>query len=617
MTLLAELQRRNVLRMAGLYLVGAWLVVQVAATMLPAFEAPAWVLRVLVGVLALGFGVALVFSWVYELTPEGLKRESEIPVGASITAHTARRMDRLIVAGLALAIAVVVVDRLWPETGAERAEHVLAPAAEDGARAPAATSQPGSSSADTGAKGLAIAVLPFVNLSTDPEQEYFSDGMTEEILNSLARIEAFTVTSRTSSFHFKGKDQPLPQIAKALGVDYVLEGSVRKAGAQVRITAQLIRVAGDAHLWSESWTRDLADVFVVQEDIARQVARELQARLTPDDEARLARVGTRDPAAYQDFLRARQLWSQRSVETLNAAVDAFQSALARDPGFADAWAGLAQTWALLPEYTGITADNQDWVVATYAQALDAAGRALALDPASSRALAARAYVLVVHEFDWVQAEADFRAAIAADPRDAGARQWYGELLAYQRRWGEAHAQYKIALALDPLAPILHVSHGNTLDAEGRSADAIPPFEQALRLAPAFGAGLPIHIHALAEAGQFDRAGELAAGMPVEYRLYVEAKRDPSRTEAAVQSILAQGLDTLIGKPLLLASLGRHDFALVEIERLFALGDPNRVQLYFRTAFDPLHADPRFQAVLAQIGLPRPPGQTAADADGES
>ena len=358
-------------------------------------------------------------------------------------------------------------------------------------------------------------------------------------------------------------------------------------------------------------------MFVVQEDIARHVARELQARLTPDDEARLARVGTRDPAAYQDFLRARQLWSQRSVETLNAAVDAFQSALARDPGFADAWAGLAQTWALLPEYTGITADNQDWVVATYAQALDAAGRALALDPASSRALAARAYVLTVHEFDWVQAEEDFRAAIAADPRDAGARQWYGELLAYQRRWGEAHAQYKVALALDPLAPILHVSHGNTLDAEGRPADAIPPFEQALRLAPAFGAGLPIHIHALAEAGQFDRAGELAAGMPVEYRLYVEAKRDPSRTEAAVQSILAQGLDTLIGKPLLLASLGAARSCAGRDRAPVRAGRSQSRATLFQDGIRPAACRPALPGPAGADRAVASAGQTAADADGDS
>ena len=605
MSLYAELKRRNVIRMAALYLVTAWLLVQVAATLLPVFGAPAWVMKTLVGFFALAFVPVLVFSWVYELTPQGLKRDAEVPQEQSIAPQTGRRMDRLIVAGLVAVIAMMAVERIW---FAQRAGDAAPDASAETATDPASKPQRNPDIASESPTRL-IAVLPFVNLSADPEQEYFSDGMTEEILNSLARIEAFTVTSRTSSFHFKDKDQPLPQIAKALGVDYVLEGSVRKAGAQVRITAQLIRVAGDGHLWSDSWTRDLADVFVVQEDIARHVARELQARLTPGDEARLARVGTRDPAAYQDFLRARNLWSQRSVASLNAAVDAFQAALARDPGFADAWAGLAQTWALLPEYTGISVDNQDWVAATYAQALDAAGRALALDPASSRALAARAYVLTVH-FDWVKAEADFRAALAADPRDAGARQWYGELLAYQRRSGEALAQYDVALALDPLAPILQASHGSTLALQGRPADAILSFEQALRLAPAFGAGLPVHIYALAEVGQFDRALELAAGMPVENRLYVEAKRDPSRTEAAVQSILAQGLDMVIGKPLLLASLGRHDLALVELEHLFALGDPYRVQIYHMKAFDPLHADPRFQALLAQIGLPRPPAPAA-------
>lgn len=610
MKLLAELQRRNVIRMAALYLVTAWLLVQVAATLLPVFGAPAWVMKTLVGFLALAFVPALVFSWVYELTPQGLKRDDEVPLEQSIAPQTGRRMDRLIVAGLVAVIAMLAVERLW---FAQRARDAApdAPSATAGDPASEPLRKP---AVDPESRARRIAVLPFVNLSTDPEQEYFSDGMTEEILNSLARIEAFTVTSRTSSFHFKGKDQPLPQIAKALGVDYVLEGSVRKAGAQVRITAQLIRVAGDAHLWSDSWTRDLADVFVVQEDIARQVARELQARLTPDDEARLARVGTRDPAAYQDFLRARHLWTQRSVESLNAAVEAFQAALARDPGFADAWAGLAQTWALLPEYTGITADNQGWVDATYAQALDAAGRALALDPASSRALAARAYVRVVHEFDWVPAEADYRAALAADSRDVGARQWYGELLALQRRWDEAHAQYDAAFASDPLAPILHVSHGMLLAAEGRPRDAIPSFEQAERLAPGFSAGIPVQVYSLAEAGQFDRAEELMARIPARererYRPYLEAKRDPSRMDAAVQSILAQGLDTMIGKPLLLASLGRHDLALVEIERLFALGDPYRAYIYFLAAFDPLHADPRFQALLAQVGLPRPPAPAA-------
>lgn len=611
MSLYAELKRRNVLRMAGLYLVGSWLVVQVAATLLPVFEAPGWVMRVLVALLAIGFVAALVFSWVYELTPEGIKRESEVAADASITRHTGRRMDRLILAGLGLAIAVVAADRLWPESPSE-----VQPAAKTAAP-PAATATPAAAplQPESGQDAVVdppahrIAVLPFLNLSADQAQEYFSDGITEEILNGLARIEALTVTSRTSSFHFKGKDQPLPEIAKALGVDYVLEGSVRTAGSQVRITAQLIRVAGDAHLWSDTWTRELADVFAVQEEVARQVARELEARLTPQDEARLARVGTRNAVAYQAFLRGRHLWSQRTVPSLEAAVAAFREAIEVDPAFVDAWAGLAQTWAILPEYKVVSVDGGYTAEGAYAQALDAAARALALDPACARALAARAYVRVMRQFDWERAEADYRAALAADPRDAGVRQWYGEFLTYQRRWDDAHAQYALALASDPLAAILYTSNAMALHAQGEYAASAERFEQAQRLNPDFTAGRVVRVASLAQSGRLELAAAVAAEATGDERAalvaYVEAMRDPARVAAGIEAVRAHGADTLISKPLLLASLGRHDLALTELERLFAAGDPYRVFLYAMTGFDPLHRDPRFQALLAQIGLPRP------------
>ena len=363
MSLFAELKRRNVIRMAGLYLVGAWLIVQVASTVFPMFGAPEWLPRSIVVLLALGFVPALVFSWVYELTPEGLKRDAEVPVEQSIAAQTGRRMNRLIVLGLLGVVALVAADRYWPRAAQTGGASV--------ASAPSTRTR-------------AIAVLPFVNLSGDPTQEFFSDGITEEILNVLAGIEAFTVTSRTSSFHFKGKDKPLPEIARELHVDYVLEGSVRKAGQQVRITAQLIKVDGDAHLWSESWTRDLADIFAVQEGIARNVANELEARLSPRDEARLTRTGTRNVEAYQQYLRGRQFWSQRSVASLQSAVEAFEAALAADPDYADAWAGLAQTYAVIPEYAAFSSGERRAGDAM-AKAHEAADHALSLDPASSRA----------------------------------------------------------------------------------------------------------------------------------------------------------------------------------------------------------------------------------------
>jgi TolB-like protein/Tfp pilus assembly protein PilF len=584
-SLFAELKRRNVMRMAGLYLVGAWLIVQVAGTVLPMFGAPAWLPRSVVVLLALGFVPALVFSWVYELTPEGLKRDAGVPKEQSIGSQTGRRMDRLIVVGLVAVIALLVADRFWPAVARRDAASI--------ASVPNAQTR-------------TIAVLPFINLSGDPNQEFFSDGITEEILNVLAGIQDFTVTSRTSSFHFKGKDKPLPEIARELHVDYVLEGSVRKAGAQVRITAQLIKVDGDAHLWSESWTRDLADIFAVQEGIARNVANELEARLSPRDEARLTRTGTRNVEAYQQYLRGRQFWSERSVASLQSAVEAFEAALAFDPDYADAWAGLAQTYAVIPEYAAFSSGERRAGDAM-AKAHEAADHALALDPASSRALSARAYVRVMYEFDWTGAEADYQAAMDSDPRDAGTRQWYGELLAYQRRWKEAATQYEAALALDPLAPVIHQSRGVLTLFAGNPAAALSDFDESSRLAPGFSFSAYLKTLALIDLRRFDDAAAAARELPEDERQMLgsvmAALADPSRSDEAVRQIMAHGRDSIPGRPQLLALVGRPDLALPELEHLFALEDPYRVFLYDMVVFDPLYEEPRFQALLHQIGLP--------------
>jgi len=585
MSLFTELKRRNVIRMAGLYLVGAWLIVQIAGTVLPMFGAPAWLPRSIVVLLALGFAPALVFSWVYELTPEGLKRDAEVPPERSIGTQTGRRMDRLIIIGLLAVVALVAADRFWPRA-AEREGASANPRANTHTRT--------------------IAVLPFINLSGDPTQEFFSDGITEEILNVLASIEAFTVTSRTSSFHFKGKDDPLPEIARELHVDYVLEGSVRKAGQQVRITAQLIKVDGDAHMWSESWTRDVADIFAVQEGIARNVASELEARLTERDEARLTRTGTRNATAYEDYLHGRELWNERSLASLQAAVDAFNDAVSGDPDYAAAWAGLAQTYALIPEYSAFERGERS-IIDTVALAREAAERALALDPASSRALSARAYVGVMYAFDWQGAEADYRAAIASDPRDAGIHQWYGELLAYQRRWKESAAQYDAAVALDPLAPIIYQSRGVLYLMGGDSAAALSNLDEALRLVPGFSFAAHLKTLALIDLRRFDDAAVAARDLPDDDRemmsSIIAAVQDPSRSDDAVRQIMAHDADSIPGRPFSLAMIGRRDLALAELERLFAMDDPYRSFTYCVSAFDPLHADPRFQALLRQIGLP--------------
>jgi len=262
--LLVELKRRNVIRMAGLYLVGAWLIVQVAGTLLPVFEAPTWVMKTLVGVLVLGFVAELVFAWVFELTPDGIKRDAEVKPEESIAPQTARRMDRTIIVALAVALVYFGFDKfvLAPRRTA------MGPESISGARAaPQANTAAPEKHADP-ISPKSVAVLPFVNMSGDPKNEFFSDGITEEILNALAQIADLKVAARTSAFAFKGKDPDLREVGAILGVATVLEGSVQRAGDQVRITAQLIDTRSGFHLWSEKYDREMTNLFAVEDEIS-------------------------------------------------------------------------------------------------------------------------------------------------------------------------------------------------------------------------------------------------------------------------------------------------------------------------------------------------------------
>ena len=498
MKLIAELKRRNVIRMAGLYLVGAWLLVQVAGTLLPVFEAPAWAMKTLVIVLAAMFLPALVFAWVFELTPDGIKRDAEVPLEQSIAPQTARRMDRIIFAVLLLALVYFGFDKF-----------VLAPRRD--AALVASTTQAmkaETSSAKTVAvNDRSIAVLPFADMSEKHDQEYFSDGMTEEILDALAKVPDLKVAGRTSSFYFKGKNEKLETIGAALGVAHVLEGSVRKQGNKVRITAQLIQTKDGFHLWSESYDGDLTDVFKLQEQIARAITDSLQVVLSGDQSKKLAAGGTGNPAAHEQYLRGRYLWNQRGYGNLRSAEVAFKAALELDPDYADAWAGLAQTYALLPIYS-ITDPASGVILDTSNQVLEAASNALRLDPTSSAALSARANVRATIQFDWAGAEADFRAAIAADPRNATAHQWYAEMLATQRRWAESELEYQAAADIDPLSAVIRFSRGEAKTLEGQLPAALAFFDAALKIAPGFYEPMNAKAMTLVDLRRFDEAAAI-------------------------------------------------------------------------------------------------------------
>jgi TolB-like protein len=328
MSFFAELKRRNVIRMAVLYIVAGWVVLQIADVLFDPLGLPAWTFRMVLGLLLLGFPLALIFAWVFEMTPEGLKRERDIDRSASVVAHTGRKMNTVIVVLLVVAIAGLVIDRLIPESGQ--------PAA-----ATTAVAGPDPTAADANAREAAatdtsIAVLPFVNMSGDPDNEYFSDGLSEELMNTLVRLGGLKVTGRTSSFAFKGQNQDLREIGRLLNVANVLEGSVRKAGNRVRITAQLIKTSDGYHLWSDTFDRELDDIFAIQAEIAEQVSDALQVTLLGGavaDEPKTPSV-SHNAQAYEEYLRGMYIWQREPDlrESLDSARSHFEAALALDPG---------------------------------------------------------------------------------------------------------------------------------------------------------------------------------------------------------------------------------------------------------------------------------------------
>jgi len=431
MNLLAELKRRNVIRMAGLYLVGAWLVTQVSSTVLPTFDVPSWVLRALIIVLAVGFVPALIFAWVFELTPEGLKRDAEVTPEESIAPQTARRMDRLIIAMLILALVYFAFDKFALAPRREAA--MLADA-----QRPASSPQP---------RAKSIAVLPFTDLSPGHDQEYFSDGMAEEILNALAQIKDLKVAGRTSSFYYKGKNEDLRAIGKALGVANILEGSVRKQGEKVRITAQLIQASDDSHLWSQAFDGDVSDVFELQERIARAITDQLKVVLQGDQVTRLVPVATANADAYALFVEAQTLVNRRVGDSLPQAIALLQKATALDPKFARAWSKLAIAYAVLAQY--VSSDwRENWNASDHA-----AQNALALDPNDAEAYTALSY----NQFSqrhYVAMVEPMRRALELGPDDLAANYWAANELAATGRTRDAEAQIDSMLPKDPANTLL-------------------------------------------------------------------------------------------------------------------------------------------------------------------
>ena len=435
MSLLAELKRRNVLRMAGLYLVGAWLLVQVAGTVLPMFEVPSWVARAIVILLALGFVPALVFAWLYEMTPEGIKRDAEVTPSQSIAMQTGRRMDRLIVAGLVALVALLVVDRYRPGVAQIAPDSTPATQSVDAMESASPAQGP--------ALDKSIAVLAFADMSADRDSEYLSDGIAEEILNALAQVRDLKVAGRTASFYYKGRDATLKAIGSELGVAHVLEGSVRRQGERVRITAQLIRADNGFHLWSDTYDGDLADVFALQERIARAISDALQVVLSDDQRTRLVDVGTTDARAYALYLQAAAVFNRRDTVRNPEAIALLEKALAHDPRFARAVSRIAILQANLA--------NSEMPGALAAEARRNAERAIALDPKLAEPHLALG-LLARRERRFLEARASFDRALALEPASAEVGFFVAQNLMGTGYTAQGTEWLDRTLLIDPLHP---------------------------------------------------------------------------------------------------------------------------------------------------------------------
>jgi len=587
-----ELKRRNVFRVGLAYVIASWLIIQVLEIVLESFGTPEWVMKTVLVILACGLPLALIFAWAFELTPEGIKREKDVDRSQSITPQTGRKLDFAIIGILAAAVVILLVDRF---TGVGDPEMGSDPISSSNGAANQTQNEIGSDPISPISDAKSIAVLPFVNMSSDPEQEYFSDGISEEILNALAKVKDLKVAGRTSSFAFKGENQDLRQVGETLGVEHILEGSVRKSGTKVRITAQLIQVDDGFHLWSESYDRELDDVFVIQDEIAQAILEQLKAHLLDSEQKAVVSART-NSEAYDLYLLAKQRMYERSKPTLEAAADFLDKAIALDPEYAPAYAQRGITAILLSdEDYGDTPIDQ-----ARTQAKLYIDQAMRLNPEDPEALAAlglyynnnpgkndqaiealeRALAInpnMVDTANWLQAayssagrlEESFRTLEALVQRDPLYRPGLGNIIGWYvnlNRVEDAQALVERVRPSMPSDPFLFRMESQLLYAKGEYAQGLMMAEKALTLRPDHYPNQGLVGDGLLATGQFERLA--VEGHPWQRVAALDAlqRREEARLLALEEANSGNDVSTLIG---LLANGGQPAEAIAFIEERWA------------------------------------------------
>lgn len=601
MKLLAELKRRNVFRVAAAYVVSSWLIVQVVETVFPAFGFGDAAIRVVVITLAIGLLPALIIAWAFELTPEGLKPDREVDPERSIAGHTGKRLDRVIVAGLALALGYFAFDKfvLDPARDAEQLE-----AAREEGRSEAII-------ADVGDRS--IAVLPFADMSPGGDQAYFSEGIAEELLNLLATIPEVRVTSRSSAFSIKDKGLSMPEIAAQLRVAYVLDGSVRKAGDQVRISARLIDADADAQLWARNFDRTLENIFQIQDEIAGDVVDRIRGTLN----IAVPQQRITDPRAYALFLEARELRRQGTVTGYEEAIELYRRVLEIDPDYPPAWDEMAAAYQS-QAVTGLRPAAEGFRLAE-----EAAFAAIEVDPGYAPAYSTLAFMAQYQEADLAVATDYLQQALRLTPNDAALVGSAGMLLQNMGRLEEGVAPIEYTVARDPLSAPWIYTLGIAYLAAGRSGDAVREFEKTLSLSPEFSLA---HYHlgvSLMMAGRPDEAVDVLREEPREswrlaglsMALFERGRRNPDNGQSreASDRVLAEleeqyGGNMTYNLGYVHAHRGDADRAFQWLERAVEVGDTGLGEILSQPLFKPLHEDPRWVPFLRRLG--RAPEQLA-------
>jgi TolB-like protein/Tfp pilus assembly protein PilF len=589
----AELKRRNVLRVGAAYVASAWLLIQVAQTLFPLFGLGPGAVRIVVVILAIGFVPTLIVAWAFELTPQGWRREKDVDRATSIASSTGRKLDRVIMAVLAVALAYFAFDKfvLSPQREAVLQKEKI--------EAVEAARREGRSAALVESYGdKSIAVLPFVDMSPGTDQEYFSDGISEELLNLLARIEQLRVISRSSSFSFKGQNLGISEIASRLNVAHVLEGSVRKAGNRVRITAQLIDARSDTHLWSETYDRPLDDIFAVQDEIAAAVVGQLKLKLL----GAAPKVEAKDPRAYALVLQARQVGRQNSPNAFARAIALYQQAIEIDPDEVDAWNGLARHY-MNQAYYGLRPIEEGARLAR-----EAASKALASDRSYAPAYARLGMIASDYEGDLAAAARYLEQALALEPTNVDILSNAAMVAQSLGRLDTAIALNEFVAARDPMDAISHANLAMSYYHAGRTHDALASYRVALGLSPDYGAAhYGIGIALLLEG---DGAGALAAiqqevhdiwrmiGMP----MALHATGDEAGSRNALTELISKfEKDAAYNIAYVLAFRNELDRAFEWLDRAAAIRDPGLSEIAVQRLFRSLHHDPRWLSFLRKIG----------------